>query len=259
MLVPKEVHLQLKNAKARAAFAELARQSGYAIELVGDPPALADKRITLDTKKTTFWQAFDQLCDRTGLMERNELNEDAIRPEDGLAIPALMPGAGPPRTRTILLVPRDRWGQPWGTSYAGPIKTELWIEPETERKGICVLFVVSAEPRLIGHTIVGWPEITKALDEKDRPIKLCAEPPPTLSQYQRHLHEFIVNGKSTSRLGVELDGHRFTQIYLHDRAGAARFKELSGNLTFRADHWIHVEKTSHTIPVPFHFENVAMR
>src|SRR5207248_2605294 len=62
------------------AVAELARQSGYNIQVLGDRAALASRKITLDTGETTFWQAFDQLCEKGGLVENSNFNPNGGGP-----------------------------------------------------------------------------------------------------------------------------------------------------------------------------------
>jgi len=68
-LAPKKVHLKLKDVSVLAAVEELSKQSGYPINIDGDRTGLAQRKITLDTGETTFWQAFDQVCQKGGLAE----------------------------------------------------------------------------------------------------------------------------------------------------------------------------------------------
>src|SRR5262249_29631729 len=65
----KRVHLKLKDTPVLDAVAELQKQSGYPIQVMGDRTGVADKKITLDTGATTFWEALDQLCRAAGLTE----------------------------------------------------------------------------------------------------------------------------------------------------------------------------------------------
>ena len=53
--------------------AEFTRVSGYAIQFQGDRVGIADKKFTLDTGKTSFWQALDRFCDQAGLVEKIDL------------------------------------------------------------------------------------------------------------------------------------------------------------------------------------------
>ncbi len=69
MLTPKRVHLKVNDMPVLDAVAELAKNSGYVIQVQGDRAKLADKKVTLDTGDVTFWEAFDQLCAKAGLVE----------------------------------------------------------------------------------------------------------------------------------------------------------------------------------------------
>jgi hypothetical protein len=69
VLAPKKVRLNLKDTPVIDAVDELVRQSGYNIQIQGEVRGLVKRKVTLDTGATTFWQAFDQLCDKAGLVE----------------------------------------------------------------------------------------------------------------------------------------------------------------------------------------------
>src|SRR5207247_3957033 len=69
LLAPKKVRLNLKDTPVPDAVAELSKQSGYNIQLLGDRAALAGRKVTLDTGETTFWEAYDRLRQKAGLVE----------------------------------------------------------------------------------------------------------------------------------------------------------------------------------------------
>ncbi len=73
MLAPKRVHLNLKEVPALDAVNELAKLSGYQINVIGDRTQVADKKITLDTGDVVFWEAFDKLCVAVGLVEQMQV------------------------------------------------------------------------------------------------------------------------------------------------------------------------------------------
>lgn len=99
MLAPKRLHLRLKETTVPEAVAELARQSGYDVQLAGDRSTLALRTITLDTGDTTFWEALDRLCRQAGLVERTAqappTNPFMVPAVPGMRQPALPPGALP--------------------------------------------------------------------------------------------------------------------------------------------------------------------
>ena len=70
VLAPKKVTLSLKDVSVLDAVAELAKQSGYDVQVEGNRDALAKRKITLETGQVTFFQALDQLCAVGGLVEK---------------------------------------------------------------------------------------------------------------------------------------------------------------------------------------------
>jgi len=70
-LSAKMVNLNLDNVAVLDAMAELSRQSGYPIQVMGDTAPLRERKITLKTGEVSFFQAFDQLCLKGGLVESN--------------------------------------------------------------------------------------------------------------------------------------------------------------------------------------------
>jgi hypothetical protein len=70
LLAATPVRLVCRDMPVTAAVTELAKMSGYVIEIQGDKTQPAGRKITLDTGPTTFWQALDQLCRKAGLTER---------------------------------------------------------------------------------------------------------------------------------------------------------------------------------------------
>lgn len=75
LLAPKKIHLKLQDASVAEALAELEKQSGYHIQIATqvDQTALKNRKVTLDTGAVTFWQAFDQLCNKAGLVEQEAM------------------------------------------------------------------------------------------------------------------------------------------------------------------------------------------
>jgi hypothetical protein len=88
MLAAKRVHLKLKELPVLDAVAHLEKQSGYKIQVYGKPD---DRKITLDTGETTFWQALDQLCLRAGLVEMLPTTQDPglVPPRPPFGVPGL--------------------------------------------------------------------------------------------------------------------------------------------------------------------------
>ncbi|MBM4069252.1 MAG: hypothetical protein FJ271_09945 [Planctomycetes bacterium] len=84
ILAPRRVRLKLKDVSVLDAIKELENQSKYPIMVQGDAKKLAAQKITIDTGDTTFWEAFDQLCQKAGLVDGNPY------------LPAMVPPPMPP-------------------------------------------------------------------------------------------------------------------------------------------------------------------
>jgi len=103
LLDPKRLRLNFKDMPVIDAVDELVRLSGYNIQIQGDPAGLVKRKVTLDTGETTFWQAFDQLCQKAELVEipapatqPNPLPQDPLNPRlrPGIRLQILpLPGA----------------------------------------------------------------------------------------------------------------------------------------------------------------------
>ena len=70
-LAPTKVHLNLTGTPVDQAVAELSHKSGYFIFLSDEEGkgSLKKRTITLDTGEVTFWEAFEKLCAKGGLVE----------------------------------------------------------------------------------------------------------------------------------------------------------------------------------------------
>ncbi|MGF1578292.1 MAG: hypothetical protein ACFCD0_02890 [Gemmataceae bacterium] len=99
LLAPTMVRVVCQDTPVNEAIAQLAKQSGYKIALQGNPKDLASRKITLDTGKTTFWKAFDQICQAGGLVEVDPKQGPAGAETPGFpggGIPGgVAPGIGP--------------------------------------------------------------------------------------------------------------------------------------------------------------------
>ena len=69
VLTPTRVHLVYKNTPLKEALADLNKKTGARVVLLDPAGKLKDKRVTLDTGKTTFWDALDRFCDAAGVAE----------------------------------------------------------------------------------------------------------------------------------------------------------------------------------------------
>src|SRR5262249_22142197 len=68
-LTPTTIHLTYKNTPVGEAVADFAKKSGVTIVLQDPAGKLKDRKVTLDTGKTTFWDAYEQFLEKAGLTE----------------------------------------------------------------------------------------------------------------------------------------------------------------------------------------------
>ncbi|MBI2808331.1 MAG: hypothetical protein HYX68_25365 [Planctomycetes bacterium] len=253
ILAPKEVHLTLKDATVQQAIAELAKISGYPIQFQGDATRFADKKLTLDTGKTSFWQAFDRLCQEAGLMERIDLTMAPNQPmpfpnRGGIRRIQRWPVANQAQARPsgpIIVTNRGaekiagQAGKPdlhkSFVSYAGAIKTELRIS--RAGKELVLKFIVSSEPRLDSASVLGRPALERVLDEKGRTLPLAIQAvkaPPGIPAGPMDLQLWIDPNAPHQHA-------RLVEARIQDGPNAVKqIKELTGNLSFQLD--LHQER-----------------
>jgi len=212
MLAPKRVRLKIEDGTVSQAVAELAKASGYTVQLAGFAKPL-DKKITLDTGDVTFWEALDKLCTRAGLIEQTHTSRNG-QPTLGSPLPVIPDpkvqagqaaqalreallreqaavlqqvqaqilraqmgsstvSTANPVLRTITLVP----GSPKNEllSYTGAVRTRLYALAKDKSPDYHLMLEASAEPRLQDFAIVGVPAIEKATDENGDPVAINRE------------------------------------------------------------------------------------
>ncbi len=239
VLAPKEVHLKLKDASVQQAVAELANISGYPIQLQGDLTKVTNKKITLDTGKISFWQAFDQLCTQAGLMERVDQASLAQGVADtnrvlggrgGIRRIQQFPPPYPGLTGPIIVTNRN--DEKSMVSHAGAVRTELRISRDAAAKELSLLFILSVEPRLQNSAVVGSPVLEKILDERSQKLSVALEHPKANVKTPLHADEMM----DMPIPMMSQPGRRVAQIRVKEGPDAARqLNELTGKLALQVD------------------------
>jgi hypothetical protein len=105
ILTPKKVHLLYKETPIAEAIADLKTKTGYEITLHDPENALKDRKVTLDTGETTFWDALDQFCRKAGVREPKQ--EDVWKRPIGVPVPPPIKGVPvpPPPVKGVVPVP----------------------------------------------------------------------------------------------------------------------------------------------------------
>lgn len=80
LVAPKLITVNLKNKSAKAAFDEIARQTGYKIEFNnGNPLNAGDPKFNFDFNKMPFWMAMDKIADIAGLNVYPDYGDEIVR------------------------------------------------------------------------------------------------------------------------------------------------------------------------------------
>jgi hypothetical protein len=240
VLAAKEIHLKLTDANVDQAIAELNRLSGYTVQFQGDRIPFADKKITLDTGKTTFWQALDQVCERADLIEKIDPSlNPAINPHQiwggrGGRVNRIMIDGNAPQAAPAIITLTNRGKEKLLTSYAGAVKSQLRVTRDADTKEMTLQFIVSVEPRLLNNTLASRPILDKVIDQQQQPLTTLLEPTkidPNANVVQPGIA--MLPFDMMPNTGVQ---QRHAQIRIKEGEQAAKLlKELTGKLTLQLD------------------------
>ena len=97
ILAPTRLHLKYQDTPVQEAVADMAKQSKFTITLLDPQNKLAGRKVTLDTGDVPFWEAFDQFCQKAGLV----INDGT----QGVLVPEPMPQPAPPVRRPPIIRP----------------------------------------------------------------------------------------------------------------------------------------------------------
>jgi hypothetical protein len=190
ILKPHMLALKFKNTPLNEAVDTINKKTGFSIQLHDPQKKLVDRRITLELPETTFWQAFDQFCEKAGLVEANALdlanqNVGAGKGRPDIPLPPGAPVrpiargfrvdgmAGNNNPSALILVDGKPKKEP--TLYAGAIRIRH-LPPGTQVSGMPkqegeleVPLQVNPEPKVAWHGIARV-RIDKALDDSNQEL-----------------------------------------------------------------------------------------
>lgn len=262
MLAPRRLRLNVKDVSVEEAIAELAKKSGYPIQLAGDKPA--NRKITLDTGEVTFWEALEQLCRKAELVESlpppGKLAQANPAPGGGpvvvkipiqagikgpAALPGIPPGQAPAQPASTIVL-TDGKPRELVTVLAGTVRIRVLprVEGAAPPAGETELWLdVTAEPRLQDFGVIGAPRIDKVVDDQGQSLAMAlapAEPP------KENGNNFMVNGNAILIVNGKVLGPggapvgefpKQRQVPVRLKLGekaAKTLKELSGSLAVQA-------------------------
>ena len=191
LLKPQLVHLIYRDTPVADAVADLAKKSGYPVQL-DDPARMANRKMTLDTGEVSFWEALDRFCRATGLIERRALppanqNTQGMSPQEmerrlwekrmlirrGLTVPPARVDFG-----KIVLIEGKQDNLP--TVYLGGVRIRAMsantpipghgVSPEESY----VVLDVAAEPSIDWRGVLGV-HVQKAMDPERRQVAQAQE------------------------------------------------------------------------------------
>ena len=173
LLAPKRVTLKLNQTPVREALAELARQSGYRIDLQGGP---RNQLVTLQLENVSFWEAFDKLCAQAGLVlqQHYDLAHGGLMVYAQDAIVPFIDYRGPFRLSA------NSFHYNKSLAFATLPRNQFPGGQRSEQ--LTFMFSVVAEPKLplLG---LGQPRLTAALDDQDNSLMPAPQARVFESQY----------------------------------------------------------------------------
>ncbi|HYV36843.1 MAG TPA: hypothetical protein VE988_14135 [Gemmataceae bacterium] len=244
LLAGKRVRLNVKNATVPEAVAELARLSGYDLVLNTDAKAFGDRKVTLDTGDTTFWEALQQLCVSAELVDTI-----AAATKPGKAIAGAKKAAANviravPAAAPIVAVQLSA-GKPSDApvAFAGSLRIKLLKTTKMSNGDRQLLLEVANEPRLAGFTAGGMPVIVKAINDKKQTLPTSVLPipsldiPPPAAANNGVGNVIIVNGNMANpALNLATPSFAPFQFTVNVKPGekpTKKLEELVGKLTVR--------------------------
>jgi hypothetical protein len=183
-LTPLPVHLVYKNTPVLQAADDFARKTKFSIEIIGSKARLAERKITLDTGETSFWDAFNQFCEKAGLLDRvpgADSDLSSRRPLEarlgarGIVQIVELPSSDLGSVRTwdgrLLLVDGRR--PPLPTCNTGAVRIRALpvkgAVPDTLKDEGLFLVEVTPQPKTAWYNVVDL-RIEKALDENGQDL-----------------------------------------------------------------------------------------
>jgi hypothetical protein len=154
VLAPKMVNLKFKDVSVVDAVADLSKQSGYPITIGGDKAKLAERKVTLETGEVSFWEAFDKLCLKAGLVEPAS---------DGKTAGPLQVIEGTP-----VATP---------THYAGALRVRVLPDTVKRKDGVAEFMLeLAIEPRFRQPKVMGAARIETAVDDAGKSLAALTAP-----------------------------------------------------------------------------------
>jgi hypothetical protein len=191
-LEPLRVRLVYHETPVLKAVEDFANKTGFPITVSEARPRLATRNITLDTGVTSFWEAFQQFCQKAGLQERMIPSDysERVRQQETLVIrpfrgamrladlPSSSLGASRPWDGRLTLM--DGRSPPRPTYQAGAVRIRALPAkealPDAQGREISFLIEITPQPKSAWQQVVEL-RIDKALDACGQDVACLLDPP----------------------------------------------------------------------------------
>jgi hypothetical protein len=169
---PKLVHLVYNDTPVTEAVQDMARKTGFTIQIEGDQTKLNGRKLTLDTGEVPFWQAVDQFCEKAGLVERGSVATETPKATDAeqrdVAIRSVAYSGRMNAGRSDTLVLHDGKLAAVPTYYAGALRVR--VLPRGGQTAGTLTVEISPEPKVGLRNILNV-RVEKMLDEEGTELK----------------------------------------------------------------------------------------
>jgi hypothetical protein len=204
LLQPRRFRVVVRDLPIAAAVAELSSKSGYSVKLNG---ITANRKVTLDTGDTTFWDALQQLCAAADLVEKPApapmpapttgpwSGRMPIRGRRGgiqFFTPASIPAAEAPIELTVGKV------KELPTCHVGSVRIRALPGRSGTDGHTSVVLEVAGEPRLRNFGVIGLQRLDEAIDDRDQRLALSLHQHPAAATpvNQAAVGGIIINGNA---------------------------------------------------------------
>jgi len=169
VLAPSRVKLSFKDVKISEAVQDLAKRSGYGMELAPEARAIGDGTMTLETAALPFWEALERFCEAAGLTQQAGPVE--VRPRERRRQPFNVNG-GPSLEPRIILAPAEENRPP--TFLSGALRLRALPAPKTKDGKPRFILEAALEQR------VRWDDrprltITRAVDLAGQTVEVTVD------------------------------------------------------------------------------------
>jgi hypothetical protein len=179
-LAPLPIRLVYKDTPVPQAVDDFAKRTGFSIEINGSKARLAQRKITLDTGPTSFWDAFNQFCQQAGLIDRMTSGDSDLQTRRALEarfgprgvvqiVEVASSDLSAARAWDGRLVLVDSHGPSLPTCNTGAVRiravpAKSAAFPDAAAEELLFLVEVTPQPRTAWHNVVDL-RIDKAVDE----------------------------------------------------------------------------------------------